>query len=384
MKRWQQILLFIIVLCGCKKPYNPPAINTPGGYLVVEGVIDPGADPTIIKLSRAVGIAARAVAKPVSGAVVSVESDQHTIYPLMDMGNGTYVSAGLNLDHSHTYRLDIKTPDNKQYRSNFEPVMITPAIDSIGFNITTVPQTGIQIYANTHSADNSLRYYRWDYDENWEFYSKYISSFISNGASMVERTPDQEVSKCYSSDISADIVLGSSEKLSQNVLFQQPILFILSTSEKIESRYRVVVRQYALTKEAFNFWTNLKKNTEQLGSIFDALPSEIAGNIRCISNPSEPVIGYMSVSTVASKTKFIYNSQLPSWVPDYPYGCTLDSAGPVPLYSYPVSFIVLNPDAFLAIDAIGPVVNPIGYTFTSRQCADCTTRASKIPPPFWK
>ena len=80
MKRRQQILLFIIVLCGCKKPYNPPAINTPGGYLVVEGVIDPAADSTIIKLSRAVGIAAKAVAKPVSGAVVSVESDQHAMY----------------------------------------------------------------------------------------------------------------------------------------------------------------------------------------------------------------------------------------------------------------------------------------------------------------
>jgi len=382
MKRWQQILLFIIALGGCKKPYNPPVINAASSYLVVEGVINPGPDSTIIKLSRTVGIAAKVVAKPLSGAVVSVESDQHAMYPLTDAGNGTYVSAGLNLDHSHTYRLDIKTPDNKQYQSNLEPVMITPLIDSIGFNITTVPETGIQIYANTHSSDNSLRYYRWDYDENWEFYSKYISNFISNGAAMVQRTPDQYVSKCYSRDISADVVLGSSEKLSQNILFQQPILFISSTSEKIESRYRVVVRQYALTHEAFNFWTNLKKNTEQLGSIFDALPSEIAGNIHCITNPSEPVIGYMSVSTVASRTKFIYNSQLPSWVPDYPYACTIDTAGPP--HHPPISFLVLNPDVSLAVDAVGPIINPTGYTFTSRQCADCTTRASKIPPPFWK
>ena len=382
MKRWQQILLFIIALGGCKKPYNLPAINAPGGYLVVEGVINPGSDSTIIKLSRTVSIAARIVAKPVLGAVVSVESDQHAMYQLTDAGNGTYVTAGLNLDPSHTYRLDLKTPDNKQYQSTFEPAIITPPIDSVGFNIITVPQTGIQIYANTHSADNSLRYYRWDYDENWEFYSKYISNFISNGSTLAARTADQYVSKCYSSDISADIVLGSSEKLSQNILFQQPILYIPSTSEKIESRYRVVVREYALTHDAFYFWTNLKKNTEQLGSIFDALPSEIAGNIHCITNPSEPVIGYTSVSTVVSKIKFIYNSQLPAWVPDYPYPCFIDTAGPKP--HVPVSYLVLNPDVSLAVDAIGPVINPIGYTFTSRECADCTTRASKTPPPFWK
>lgn len=374
--------VLVFLYTGCKKPYNLPVSASPGGYLVVEGVINPGADSTIIKLSRTVNISSKITSKPVSGATLNVESDQHTIYPLIETGNGLYIATGLNLDKAHTYRLNIKTPDNKQYQSDFEQVVITPPIDSVGYNITTVPDTGIQIYANTHDSNNAVRYFRWDYNENWEFYSKYLSNYVSNGSSMVQRLPGQFVSTCYSSDSSSDIVLGSTVKLSQNVIYQNPLIFISSKSEKIESKYRVVVRQYALTSEAFKFWSNLKKNTEQLGSIFDALPSEIPGNIRCITSSSEPVIGYVSVSTVQTKIMFIYSRQLPLWTPAYPYACDVDSAGPP--HHPPVSYLVLNPDVFLAVDAIGPVINPIGYTFTERACADCTIRGSKIPPPYWK
>ena len=367
---------------GCKKPYNLPVIASTGSYLVVEGVINPSADSTIIKLSRTVNISSKTTTKPVLGATLNVESDQHMFYPLTETGNGFYSAPGLNLDNSHTYRLNIKTPDSKQYLSSYEQAVITPPIDSLGFNIVTVPDTGIQIYANAHNSNSAVRYFRWDYNENWQFFSKYLSNYISNGSGMVPRTPDQYVSSCFSSDASSNIVLGSTAKLSQNVLYQNPIIFISSKSEKIEAKYRVFVRQYALTSAAFMFWSNLKKNTEQLGSIFDALPSEIPGNIRCVTNPSEQVVGYISVCTVQTKILFINNRQLPSWTPNYPYACSLDSAGPHPWL--PLSVLILSPNALLGVDAIGPVTNPIGYTYTERDCADCTIRGSKIPPPFWR
>ena len=46
---------------------------------------------------------------------------------------------------------------------------------------------------------------------------------------------------------------------------------------------------YALTRDQFNYWANLKKTTEYLGTIFDAQPSQLNNNIHCLSNPSEPV-----------------------------------------------------------------------------------------------
>jgi hypothetical protein len=385
MKRVVCILALAISITGCRKPYNPPAVTLNTGYLVVEGVINSGPDSTIIKLNHTVNIASKATANPVLNAVVTVVSDEDVTFPLTEAGNGNYVSPGLNLDNTHQYRLRIKTPDNKQYQSDLAPVTITPPIDSIGFNIVNDPVTGIQIFANTHDPSNKLKYFRWDYDEAWAFHSKYISYWISNGTTLIERTQAQNISICYTNDVSSDIVLGSSAKLKQDLLYQSPIVFIASTSEKIEADYTILLRQYALTADAYNFWVSLKKNTEQLGSIFDAQPTQLEGNIHCVTNPQEPVIGYVSVCTVSSKRVFIPSSQLPSWVPDYPYSCSeVDYLfpGTVEFYNY----LVLDSSVNLATNPPPPPGGglPDSLFYTDRRCADCTTRGSVIPPPFFK
>ena len=57
----------------------------------------------------------------------------------------------------------------------------------------------------------------------------------------------------------------------------------------------------------------MKKNTESLGTIFDAQPSEIKGNIYSASDPAEPVIGYISATTIEEKRIFIEQADLDGW-----------------------------------------------------------------------
>jgi hypothetical protein len=382
MKRGKYLLVLVISAMGCKKPYNPPAITASANYLVVEGVINPGSDSTIIKLSRTVKLLSKPTTNPVPGALLTVESDQNMVYSLTEMGNGNYASPGLNLDENRNYRLRIKTNDHQQYLSDFVPVKITPSIDSVGFNVNTV-NNSVQIYANAHDATNNTRYYRWDYDETWKFQAKYISYFVLDGSTFVQRQPNQNITLCFTGDVSNDIVLGTSAKLQQDKIHQSPIVQIPSTSEKIELTYSILLRQYALTSDAYNFWEKLRKNTEKLGSIFDAQPSAIEGNIHCISNSSQPVIGYISVSTIPSKRVFINKNQLPdSWLATYPYTCPLDSVNiGSPLYYLT---IYSNPDEYLPTSPIGPNFLPVGFYYTSRECADCTIRGTTKQPLFWK
>ncbi len=374
--------MVMVPFMGCRKPYNPPAIGGNGSYLVVEGVINSGTDSTTIKLSRTVNISSANTVTPVLGAIVTVVSDQGVTFPLTEVTNGNYVSAGLNLDNSHAYRLNIVTPNNKQYQSDLAPVKITPPIDSLGYNIVTLPGVGIQIYANTHDPDNNTHYYRWDYSENWAFHSKYISYWISNGSMLVVRQLAQQISTCYTSDVSSDIVLASSAKLQQDVLYQAPIAFIPSTSEKLESEYSILLREYALTADAFNFWTSLKKNTEQLGSIFDAQPSQLEGNIHCVTNPAEPVIGYLSVCKVSSKRIIISNAKLPAWVATYPYICEQDT---VKNYTYDYYNDLVYPPHTLLPTGPAPMglTPPAVFYYSTPICVDCTLRGTTTPPPFF-
>ncbi|MDB5124774.1 MAG: hypothetical protein JWP94_2903 [Mucilaginibacter sp.] len=373
MKNVKYIAIFVISVMGCKKPYAPPAITVANHYLVVEGVINPGPDSTIIKLSRTVNISSKITTNPERGAALTVESDQNVGYPLTETGNGKYASPGLNLDITRKYRLSIKTADNQQYLSDFEPAYITPRIDSIGYNITSVPDTGLQIYASAHNSNSSTRYYRWDYSETWRFHAKYLSLFVSNGSGIVQRQPSQYFFYCFASDSSSDIVLGSSAKLHDNVIYQNPTVHIPSTSEKIELEYSILLRQYAITATAYAFWRDLKKDTEQLGSIFDAQPSQIKGNIHNINDPAEPVLGYVSICSVQSKRIFINRNDLPdTWQAAYPYGCEIDSPGtqgPAFLYPQPNNFVPLSAG---------------GTTYTTAPCADCRIRGTQTVPPFWK
>ncbi|HEY9195951.1 MAG TPA: DUF4249 family protein, partial [Mucilaginibacter sp.] len=151
-------------------------------------------------------------------------------------------------------------------------------------------------------------------------------------------------------------------------------------------RYSVLVRQYAITSAAFNYFELLKKNTEQIGGIFDVQPSELTGNLHCINNPDEPVIGYVTVGAVTQKRIFIDRSNIPgNWVPDNPYGsCELHTL----LYARPIPNTnqSINEVANLVYPGFEMVIEPTGggYITASSQCADCTLRGTSIKPSFWK
>lgn len=363
-----------VCIIGCKKPYNPSIVKSSTNYLVVEGVINAGSDSTVIKLSRTVDVSSLVTKKPERDAIVTVESDQKSVYTLAETKPGYYVVSGLNLDVTIKYRLDIKTSNNQQYLSDFEKVKTTPPIDSVGF---TVQSNDIQLYVNTHDPGNNTRYYRWDYNETWQFHSEFESYVVSDGQSLVQRTPSQMIYNCFGNNISSNIVLGSSAKLQQDVIYQNPVTMIASSSEKIETKYSILLRQYAITGEAYKFWVNLKKSTEQLGSIFDAEPTQINGNIHNVSNPEEQVVGYISACTVQTKRIFITKDQVPkSWKTVYPYTCVQDSNLSYASLVHPGSAIATNPFFH------GP--NPAGFLSAPVECVDCTLRGTTATPIFWK
>jgi len=378
IKRGSSLLILIITILGCKKPYNPPVIAEPGSYLVVEGTINTGSDSTIFKLSRTVSISTGNAINPETGAIVTVESNANKSYPLTEITKGYYATVGLNLDNTLQYRLRIQTLGKDQYLSDFVPVEVSPPIDSIGY---TIASNGVNLYVNTHDPTNNIKYYRWDYVETWQFNSEYDSQWISNGKAIVPRTSSQYVYSCFGNDVSSNIVLGSSAKLTQDIIYQNPLTQVASTSEKLETKYSILVRQYALTGDAYNFWLNVKTNTEDLGSIFDAQPSSAPTNLHDVTNPSTPVIGYISACFVQSKRIFISKAQLPlSWIVVYPYNCDVDSNSfgpqvdinliPLPNSDIPISYFSTKTKS--------------GYTSSSIECVDCTIRGTLTQPNFWK
>jgi len=386
MKRQSIYLVAVLVITwlACKKPYTPH-LNSPNtNYLVVEGFININSDTTVISLSRTVSLKSISAYKPETGAIVVVESSDGNKIPLREQGLGKYFYPGLNVPATNKYRLRITTASGSTYLSDFVEAKPSPPIDSLSWKAFS---DHLQIYASTHDPLNKTIYYKWDYGETWKFHAHDYSGFMSNGVAIVQRGVNDDIYTCWSSDSSSTTTLASSAKLAKDVIYEAPITSIPSTSLKVSLKYSIYVKQSTLTKQGFNFWEGMKKNTEQLGSIFDPQPSEISGNIHNVNNSSEPVIGFISAGTTTSKRIFISNEVLPrNWVTKYPFDCAVPESL---YYSHPRTGVndvneYLVPGLGIPLWQIYFQGFVIGYSSAGTQCADCRILGTKKMPPFWQ
>jgi len=376
-------IILTVLLFSCREQYTPPQITANSNYLVVEGLINTGTDSTIIKLSRTVKLNAKTTTQTETHAVVTVESDANATYPLKEIKPGTYASPALGLSTTAKYRLRIiaNTNTHTTYLSDFTVAKDSPPMDSLGY---TIQPNGLQIYVNAHDASNNTRYYRWDYVETWNFYSMYNSGYIAVDTSIISRTLAQQIFSCWGTNVSPDIVLASSAKLTQDVIYNSIITTVPSASEKLSLGYSILVKQYALTQDAFNFWQNLKKNTELLGSIFDAQPSQIQGNIHNINDATEPVFGYVSAGTVQQKRITMLKTSWPKeWGSDRSAynNCGYDVVLMKDGYGTFYGNTILNQIPLYSIVNGSGII--IGYYASTRICADCTLRGSNKKPSYW-
>lgn len=368
------LCLFIVTVAGCKEIYKPDIISTNLTFLVVEGNLNAGG-PTSIRLTRTYKLDDTAKIQGERNATVTVEGRNNLAGTLAMTADGIYTSANLNLIHNEDYRLRIRTVGGKEYLSDFVKLRRTPVIDSVGFRQN---EDGVLVFVNSHDASNSTRYYRWDFDETWEIRAFYFSRYMYVNGAVVERTPADEVYNCWKYDHSKQITLASTASYAADVVRNAPVTFIPNGSERLSVRYSILLRQYALDKPAYEFFELMKKNTESLGTIFDAQPSELTGNIRCISDPGEQVVGYITASSVEEKRFFIGNRQLNNWrfyedcpsseIPNHPDSISVAYASGSSIYSAGL-------DLFNNIES---------YAIAYKNCVECTARGGSVQrPAYW-
>ncbi|MEO5682283.1 MAG: DUF4249 domain-containing protein [Chitinophagaceae bacterium] len=375
--KYTSLLLFLCVVCQCRKPYEPAVFTKADNYLVVDGFINTSAAGiTTIVLSRTKNLTDTVLSIPERRATVSIQNAAGSSYSLQETGtNGVYVSNALVLDNSGQYKILITTAGGSQYQSDLVSARQTPVIDSVNWQQNS---KGVQLYVNTHDATNSTRYYRWQYAQTWEYHSQLETIWgIANGLVYV-RTPAEQVHICYSTSLSSGVLIGTSAALSQDVISAALLGTIPQDDSTLAYRSSFLVTQYALTAPAYFYWQIIQKNSEQLGTLFDLQPSQLEGNIHCVTSPNEPVIGFMSATNQQQKRIFISNADLQNWQPAAGgYNCAL-----VNVPQNPANFLLVDlPDNSYApwyYVSMGPLVLAKGV------CVDCTlSGGTNVKPAFW-
>jgi hypothetical protein len=364
--RYSPLILICLTVTCCYQTYLPPPIVNPAANLVVEGFIDNGGDTTFFSLSRTFPLGATQAFTPELKAKVIVEGNDNSSYPLAEFGNGQYGAILSGLNPSTTYRLYITTSAGKQYASDYVPLVANPPIDSINW---TRDSGGVHIYANTHDPTGNARYFMYNYSETYQFNSPFYTEFNRGNGYWVMMTEDTLLT-CWHTDVSTSINLANSAQLSQAVIYEAPIRFIGLNGVELSIEYSIRVKQFALSKTAYEWWQVMQNNTENIGSIFGIQPTEDPGNLHCLSDTSEQVIGYISAGNSRPVRIFISTQQVAPWN-YFDNACNrYFAADSVPFTS---GYWPLYP----AFD-MGP-----GYEASAATCADCLTNGYNHPPSFW-
>jgi len=162
--------------------------------------------------------------------------------------------------------------------------------------------------------------------------------------------------------------------LSGNLIYEKKLLTIDPVDDKISYLYSILVKQWAVSKAGYSYLNNLQNNIDEAGSIFAPQPSELKGNIECITSPEEVVIGYVDVATVTEKRLYITEKEVRdsgrrSWA------CMLKEAegkGATRDTMMKYGLVILNASADLKLASL-----------TEQRCVDCRLKGNKRKPYFW-
>lgn len=365
-----------LLLSGCVDPYAPDVISSSQRYLVVDGFIN-SKGITTINLSRTYPVDAKTPPPAERNAAAYIEEEGGPRFPLRESTPGVYTSASLLLNDAKKYRLHLNTQDGKEYASAYVSVKNTQPIDDVEWQTSG---QNVGIYVSTHDEARASQYYRWEYTETWEIIPVYRPEVEYKGRIQPIQVPYPTL--CWGSAPSSDIKTSRTTDLSQDVVSRYPLRTLPLNSERLYSKYSLLVTQHALTREEYDYWELLKKNTENIGTLFDPLPSQLTGNVQCLSDNSEIALGYVGAHSVAEKRIFISNDELPA-----------DSRQ---LNGYEACY---PPDTTLLKDVDNDyrtgVLIPIetlrsrggtivGYTKSVIDCIDCRKRGTAVRPSFWQ
>ena len=149
------------------------------------------------------------------------------------------------------------------------------------------------------------------------------------------------------------------------------------SNARLQIIYHIIVYLEALDENAYKYWQNIRENSEGQGTIFSPTPSQMAGNIHCISNPSIPVIGYIGVSE-QTKADMYYDNSV-----EHFYKAPLSAPLEI-LEIQPEEFATYYRRGYAPLEVIEGIEEPTRYQWVLRRCVDCTMRGgNKNKPEGW-
>lgn len=374
---WLSIIL--LGLSACIKPFDPVINDSDAKKYVVSGKVTDSVGWQIVEISTTSAVGAPEYI-PLSNCTVTIDDNEGHSFPLEEFTPGYYrvwMDATV-LKVGTAYRVTVLTPKGESLVSGYDTMQRCAPVDSVYHKIEDIPTTDpmvnnrvMQFYVDLDARGAYSDYYKWDVTETWEFYAAQPKEYYYDGTHHTIHPPDYSTYYCWSTVDVKNVFTISVQNLAQKQYFGYPLHTIDGHTSRLSVLYSFLVTQYALSAAAFDYWEQLRKNSNDQGGLYEKQPLAVQGNMRNLTNPNQNVLGYFYAAATHSKRYFYREVE----------GIELDFD----------NHCFEEPLFVGGFRNYAPEEYPVYYYYfmgavrvMSNECVDCRLQAGKVTKPsFW-
>lgn len=396
IKKSFYIVFTVFFLSGCVQPIELETIDYQD-ILVVEALLTNESKHHTVKLSRTFKLDSVGP-KIETGALVLIKDNNQNTYSFTENSNGEYVSDRVfSAEFGKSYTLEITTKNGTVYSSSAEQIQ---KIDDIK-NIEVIKETdnfnkdGISFYITPNSTNNNENYFRYEFEETYKIIAPEWNDRIINIISdvfpweveLVYDSKNVHKKICYKTQSSNSLILAEEGSNNQEN-FKSKIRFIDEKNYLISSRYTILVKQFSISLDVFNYYKTLKKISSSESIFTQTQPGQIASNISSL-NKNKSVLGVFEVASVSEKRIFINREDyFPNSKADYITECDDLVADELffrdsEIYSPLIATLQHNFRTFHSLNLSPTKAYPGDYWLVRKACGDCSVVGNSTKPNFW-
>lgn len=388
MKKWISILLLAAGLTSCIYPYKPDIEVDPDPTLVVDGHILVGGISTI-RLSYLTPIVGEVTKIPRGNAWIEDDrGHQYTVPPLYQDSpdgsspegysyNSTFLTNTFNINTpaapgASQYRAVVEI-DGETYSSAWITPDPAPEVKGIHF---MADDRKVYVMADLKPGVDKTGYAGFLLEETWEFHADVMPEEFIDPETWEYYDPEKEYPYywCFRSvDLNGSVLLDYTS-LTGDVIHEIPVRSFLRTDSRNHRRYSILVKAFALSKEAYDYNKQTQEMSEIGGDLFSPDPGALDGNLICETHPDKEVMGYVQAGYVSSRRAFMTNEFLIPVLPTVEYL-------QVPKEEMPVFYYDYN---YRPVKKMGFGDGVVDVGWAPQRCINCLLMGgTKEKPGFW-
>ena len=373
------IFLFgLIFISACTERFYPE-LNDFQNNLVVDGQITDAPGPYTVALSLSSDLD-RIEYKPLENAVVKIVEESGESETLVEINPGEYQTIDLQGTAGKSYKLSIETIEGNTYESSYQLLRAAPAISEVYAEVENkyfvdinAEAAGYQFYVDSEPVGDDATYLMWLTEATFRYEANAPIEFTFVDRVVTPFPSPSSLFNCWRTDTVNNVTTYSTANFSNPAVEGVPLHFIKSTDISLSQRYSPLVKQYSLSKDAYDFWTGISAQLSSDAALYTTQPYQIRGNVQNIENSEEPVLGFFLVAGLTEKRVF-FNP--PPEVELFSRDCLYD------YMAYSSLFIGSTPPGDWPIYV---ALGPNGRALMAPGCLDCRDDGGNVvEPDFWE